>query len=617
MSNEVHRTAKPHERPSSIYDAMTSYLPAVGRLVESYLPQAVRGFGRKAGPIPRPADSLEPLHREPIKWVNFQYSDFLGSRRLYLIVGYERGFQIWDSNSVYEMQEIASRRDYPTSQITLLPAPAEEVLSVSDARPLMAIVVVDQPTQLKLYSLRTHEIAHSIDVGVLILSVRASSRVISVCTQDKVLLYDLITFDLLVTYPCGGLAEERGALAIGSRWIAYSSNEPAPRNSADVSAEWTVENARQMASDVAGQIGAGLSFIGDIGKRHLSAYLYGDAAPPLPQPAVESQPAAVQGVVMIRDLVSKELVTHFRAHVNRIVCMEFDFSGTLLATADSCGREFHVYKMFPDHVRCVYRLTRGMIDANIVGLAFSDDSRWLSATSDHGTVHVFAINSYGGPVDLVQMATSNKTHPYAVEGPAVSMNAVARIRQHVEQDRASIQACSFLRSDGICPYVVLVGPSGALAIDKLVVTQQRGTSDEQPHAQVTTTRTREWNVQREDTWETLDQPLLPTDATRRLLDPTDDLPEQSKWVQQAELHTHEPVTMPLWRRNQFTIRGSDDQSPPERGRLDPLPLSKDGSPLIPSDLPLAATELPPAQLREALNVAMKTPLEGSGTFSSS
>eukprot|EP01089_Gocevia_fonbrunei_P000877 TRINITY_DN1085_c0_g1_i2.p1 TRINITY_DN1085_c0_g1~~TRINITY_DN1085_c0_g1_i2.p1 ORF type:complete len:478 (+),score=114.64 TRINITY_DN1085_c0_g1_i2:197-1630(+) len=111
------------------------------------------------------------------------------------------------------------------------------------------------------------------------------------------------------------------------------------------------------------------------------------------------------GIVMVYDIITKKPIAHFRAHRAPITYMAFDPSGTLLVTSAEGGYDFKVFQIIPSEkiqksYRLIYTLTRGSTSAIITHVSFTDDSRWMAASSDHGTTHIFAINAEGGSVNI-------------------------------------------------------------------------------------------------------------------------------------------------------------------------------------------------------------------------
>lgn len=146
--------------------------------------------------------------------------------------------------------------------------------------------------------------------------------------------------------------------------------------------------------------------------------------------------------VIVRDIVSKDVIAQFRAHKSPISALCFDPSGTLLVTASVQGHNINVFKIMPGYLggsACdagtsyvhLYRLQRGLTNAVsalllvicflvylavshsriifslplfsdlpqvIQDISFSEDSNWIMISSSRGTSHLFAINPSGGSV---------------------------------------------------------------------------------------------------------------------------------------------------------------------------------------------------------------------------
>lgn len=105
-------------------------------------------------------------------------------------------------------------------------------------------------------------------------------------------------------------------------------------------------------------------------------------------------PGHKPGTVLIFDLNSIEPGTsstpvNIRAHKTDLACLAINNQGTLIATASRKGTLIRVY----DTARQVQlvELRRGVDPATVYCMSFSIDSDFLCASSDKGTVHVFAL----------------------------------------------------------------------------------------------------------------------------------------------------------------------------------------------------------------------------------
>ncbi len=118
------------------------------------------------------------------------------------------------------------------------------------------------------------------------------------------------------------------------------------------------------------------------------------------QEAVDPQ---LVGTVMVRDVVNRQLVAHFRAHTSPLLALQLDPSGTLLVTASLHGHNVHIFHICPLQGTAgprgsarplasavhLFRLARGVTPAVIRDISFSMDGAWLGVSSARGTTHLF------------------------------------------------------------------------------------------------------------------------------------------------------------------------------------------------------------------------------------
>lgn len=85
--------------------------------------------------------------------------------------------------------------------------------------------------------------------------------------------------------------------------------------------------------------------------------------------------------VIVKDIVSKNVVTQLRAHRSPISALRFDPSGTILVTASVQGHSINVYKIMPCHSEApdtgpsnvhLYKLQRGYTNAVSASSCFSN-----------------------------------------------------------------------------------------------------------------------------------------------------------------------------------------------------------------------------------------------------
>ncbi len=104
---------------------------------------------------------------------------------------------------------------------------------------------------------------------------------------------------------------------------------------------------------------------------------------------------------MVRDIVNRQLIAHFRAHTSPLLALQFDPSGTMLVTASLHGHNVHIFHICPRQCASdkpasqrptasavhLFRLSRGVTPALIGDISFSQSGAWLAVSSARGTTH--------------------------------------------------------------------------------------------------------------------------------------------------------------------------------------------------------------------------------------
>ncbi|XVE62937.1 hypothetical protein DITRI_Ditri06bG0159400 [Diplodiscus trichospermus] len=245
-----------------------------------------------------------------------------------------------------------------------------------------------------------------------------------------------------------------GPMAVGPRWLAYASNNPLQSNTGRLSPQNLTPSpgvspstspssgslVARYAMESSKQLAAGLINLSDMGYKTLSKY-YQDLIPDgsgspvssnsswkVGRGAPHSAETDIAGTVVVKDFVSRAVVSQFRAHTSPISALCFDPSGTLLVTASVHGNNINIFRIMPSstkngsgtqnydwsssHVH-LYKLHRGMTSAVIQDICFSAYSQWIAIVSSRGTCHIFVLSPFGGE-NVLQIQNSH------VDGPILS-----------------------------------------------------------------------------------------------------------------------------------------------------------------------------------------------------
>ncbi|OWM81239.1 autophagy-related protein 18f [Punica granatum] len=345
------------------------------------------------------------------------------------------------------------------------------------------------PTIIRFYSLRSQTYVHVLKFRSVIYSVRCSGRVVAIsqavqihCLDAATLerTYTIITNPIVPGYLSAGGSVGYGPLAVGPRWMAYSGIAISDSHSGRVIPKHFTSSASfsgfpshgslvaHYAKESSKQLAAGIVTLGDMGYKQLSRYCSellpdnstlhsGDSGWKVVNCHVQDGDNV--GMVVVRDIVSRSVVAQFRAHKSPISALCFDPSGTLLVTASIQGHNINVFKIMPGCFEAgksymhLYQLQRGLTNAVIRDISFSNDSRWIMISSSRGTSHLFYINPQGGPVNFhlpsSGVSAQNNGFSYSwttanwaanpetqilsqnflcAAGPPITLSAVSRIR---------------------------------------------------------------------------------------------------------------------------------------------------------------------------------------------
>ncbi|KAK6164734.1 hypothetical protein DH2020_001598 [Rehmannia glutinosa] len=405
-----------------------------------------------------------------VLWAGFDKLELSPSAfRHVLLLGYLKGFQVFDVEDASGLSELVSRRDGPVTFLQMLPCPAncDATRKYKSSHPMLVVVggnederlasfqytgqaparycsaessfgsSFDPPTAVRFYSMKSNEYVKVIDFKSAVLMVRCSPRVVAIGLEEQVYCFDTLTLEkkfIVVTYPVPRVGDQGGfgintgygPMAVGPRWLAYPPNRPFLLNTGRVSPKSLASSVSPSTSPGSGSamaryavesskhLAAGLFTLGDMGYKKLSKY-YPELLPDSPSsPGWKAGKLAASepenaGVIAVKDLVSSEVISQFRAHTSPISALCFDPSGTLLVTASIHGNNINIFRITPSH-KCggtgsgdwstsyvhLYKLYRGITSAVIQDICFSHYSQWIAIVSSRGTCHIFVLSPFGG-----------------------------------------------------------------------------------------------------------------------------------------------------------------------------------------------------------------------------
>ncbi|CAG8637341.1 6785_t:CDS:2 [Funneliformis caledonium] len=335
-------------------------------------------------------------------------------------------------------------------------------------------------SSLKFYSLKTHQVVHTLDFENEgnIVGVRCNERaiVIGMNTPAKLHIISPLTLAPLFKSPLHDVAlhpsNRAPVFTLGPRLLAYATTSQPLESDGKKDGDYrdgddliggSSAKYQDVAKGVAKEVVNGVKFLGDYGYQTLSAYFanasnsqsitkikQSSSMPiniPSPSPSngyyYNSRTGSVgsyssdnsngfiatvnngieidkddgtKGAIIIRDIGapygSKEpsIVAHFAPHTHHVGQLSFNPSGTLLFSTSVQGSKFHVFEILGEG-----------------GVGWSGDSRWCAVASGKGTIHIFAINPYGGPSHIpshISGFVKNVDEPYS----SITQSPVVRIK---------------------------------------------------------------------------------------------------------------------------------------------------------------------------------------------
>ncbi|XP_024933374.3 autophagy-related protein 18g isoform X1 [Ziziphus jujuba] len=404
-----------------------------------------------------------------------------------LLLGYQNGFQVFDVEDASNFSELVSKRDGPVSFLQMQPFPAtsDGNEGYRASHPLLLVVAgddsnsssivqngsqsgglgrnvntesqlgncVSSPTTVQFYSLRSHCYVHVLRFRSAVCMVRCSPRIVAVGLATQIYCFDAVTlenkFSVLI-YPVPQLSGQGsigvnvgyGPMAVGPRWLAYASNSPLVTNTGRVSpqnfspspgvspstspgggslvARYAMESSKQLAA---------------VGYKTLSKYCQELLPDGSNSPVTSNSGWKIgrhagtemdnAGMVVVKDFVSRAIISQFKAHTSPISALCFDPSGTLLVTASIYGNNINIFRIMPSRTRNgsgvqgldwstshvhLYKLHRGITSAMIQDICFSNYSQWIAIVSSKGTCHIFVLSPFGGDAGF-QLLNSQGEEP--------------------------------------------------------------------------------------------------------------------------------------------------------------------------------------------------------------
>lgn len=495
--------------------------------------------------------------KQYIIWKNIQSVQYNNNTYRYLCIGLHDGFQLY---SIYDECDVRLICGYtelnnPCSyaQIKLLPHMTSTINCTSSQQrdlliqqsqqyctgcmhnALLLVTTANERTSFKrnevrIFSVNEKKFIHTLSFKSRVHSIDVNNNAVAISLENEIHLYrnpiskctgindtkpDQLQFQLINILPCYTNAKNCSSLALGTRWVAYSSidsislqsailstnlhsprlspvftsnksppllsSSPAPQPLSHTNNTTLPVNSLsalppnleyQSIGSVAKNVASTLYNLGGYSKQKVTEYINSDKLHSNSLHSSHNTNHTNAGTITIRDIVTSKVICTFRQFNVPVTSMTWDTTGTLLAVVPADGQYVHIYKISGvcdsnsnSNIKCLYRLFRGISHATIRSIAFSSDSKWITMSSTNGTTHIYAINPNGGQVTYYTHSAVSQpnnqqkyTNIQSIDNECYTINPRYRIKHASSGEYNTEQQSSNNDSNMVSKYVPTYTP---------------------------------------------------------------------------------------------------------------------------------------------------------------
>lgn len=314
-------------------ESLTSYIPSIVQMITDSI-------------------IVQPQEYDTITSFEFANINFNGNFKNSLLIGYERGFQIWDISNTLEPIQLVSKRNSGISRIHYILSGHETILiglcALYDTSEfhLRCIKIYSLLDKTITHTIKTSDTVNSLASNKLVLCASLDSCIIEIFSNKTFLKLFNISEDIL------DLDKHRIIFGISNLYIAYSigKQENLNNNFACRISKTVRGIAMQGYSKVKGLLDEGLN--------------------------------ENSGKVVIKNILTGHFVTEINAFAMSVSILKFSKTSHLLVVGPSNGHSFHVYRINPTKYLSdtskhylIYKLIRGLTDADITDISISKDEK--------------------------------------------------------------------------------------------------------------------------------------------------------------------------------------------------------------------------------------------------
>ena len=338
------------------------------------------GFSDYLPTFLKQATGLGTKQTDHITFIEICSAAVAGMWKQLLLLGYERGFQVWDLADVNRPVLWVSKRTVAIAIMKALPTDDLSLLLLTHLYDS-----TDFPTTLiRTYSLTTHSYQapihclgevlslHTSSKAICILTVPGTLEVLTAKTRERLYVVQLCRSD-----PPGTVLQ----FAMSNLYFAYSMKKPVQ------------PDEPRPDEGITGLVTRSLYSLADQSFATVKSYIETGTATTFP---------AAEGKVVVRHVLTKAGICDIQAFPCAVAQIQFAESGHLLMVAAESGQYLHVYRMNPPlsqqkngalvRYALLYKLYRGFTQATITDISLSQNEQWVVVTSSRGTAHVYKID---------------------------------------------------------------------------------------------------------------------------------------------------------------------------------------------------------------------------------
>jgi hypothetical protein len=366
--------------------------------LSTYLPRIVKNLSESIS-------FTASKDQDGITWAEISTLYLPYQELLVLLLGYERGFQVWclkDENPLL----LISKRNSGISVIKALPRQADGLLAMiplfdSSDFPRNTIRIYSCLKNNFIYLVHCDGEVNNLECNSLVLCASLSSGVIEIFTA--------VGFEKLYTVSMSrpDLKDYTIRMALSNMYIAYSLGASGHSDSYTNDNTFTERITKTFWGIADQSLNAVKSYIEHTG--------FVSSSGPV-------------GRITIRSVIDSKSLCEIQAFPSSISMLKFSPSSHLLVAAPESGHTFHIYRINPaknilnveagSRYTLLYKLHRGFTQASISDIHISSDEQWVCVSSARGTTHVYHINPVSVSLNYNHQVYTRIRHGTILENPA-------------------------------------------------------------------------------------------------------------------------------------------------------------------------------------------------------